>query len=293
MFFENFEGYKRIENNKQLSINEIFELLKKYEKEIGLIMIEQDIENSIIIKVQNKYIVNLRLEEKNIILERKFQKDEINNSKKILEEGKDLAIIQADRMIEQIYDFLNDYIKNDGNITEHITSTKKNIYMEEQERFLFKGAISLGNIFKIKDEDGKELYEAKQNHINKLYSIKNLKTGREEYSVRYENSDENKFSVMKQTYDKIDFYKDDNYIKTILKGNALKKEFKITADYTDNHYLIELNEIVIGAIDCLDPLIKNRYKLEINDLEQEVFIVAIAIMLDIYNLKNNNELEIQ
>ena len=293
MFFENFEGYKRIENNKQLSINEIFELLKKYEKEIGLIMIEQDIENSIIIKVQNKYIVNLRLEEKNIILERKFQKDEINNSKKILEEGKDLAIIQADRMIEQIYDFLNDYIKNDGNITEHITSTKKNIYMEEQERFLFKGAISLGNIFKIKDEDGKELYEAKKNHINKLYSIKNLKTGREEYSVRYENSDENKFSVMKQTYDKIDFYKDDNYIKTILKGNALKKEFKITADYTDNHYLIELNEIVIGAIDCLDPLIKKRYKLEINDLEQEVFIVAIAIMLDIYNLKNNNELEIQ
>ena len=293
MFFENFEGYKRIENNKQLSINEIFELLKKYEKEIGLIMIEQDIENSIIIKVQNKYIVNLRLEEKNIILERKFQKDEINNSKKILEEGKDLAIIQADRMIEQIYDFLNDYIKNDGNITEHITSTKKNIYMEEQERFLFKGAISLGNIFKIKDEDGKELYEAKKNHINKLYSIKNLKTGRQEYSVRHENSDENKFSVMKQTYDKIDFYKDDNYIKTILKGNALKKEFKITADYTDNHYLIELNEIVIGAIDCLDPLIKNRYKLEINDLEQEVFIVAIAIMLDIYNLKNNNELEIQ
>lgn len=293
MFFEDFEGYKKIKNTMQLTINGIFELLKKYEKEIGSITMEEELPNVVLIKVQNKYIVDLRLEEENIIIERKFQKDEINNDQDSIEKGKDLAIVQSDRMIEQIYDLLNDYIKNNGTISEHITSVKKILYMEEENRLLFKGVISLGNLFKIKDENGTELYEAKQNHINKLYAIKNLKTGREEYSLRYEKSDENKFSILKQAYDKTDFFQDPNSVKTIFKANVLKKEFKITADYTDNHYLIELNEIVIGAIDCLDPLVKNKYKLEINDLEQEALIVTIAIMLDIYNLKNNNELGVQ
>ena len=91
----------------------------------------------------------------------------------------------------------------------------------------------------------------------------------------------------------MNIYQDSSSVKTILKANALKKELKVSADYTDNHYLVELNEIVIGAIDCLDPVFKNKYKIEINDIKEETLIIAVAIMTDIYNLENNNEKGLQ
>ena len=166
--------------------------------------------------------------------------------------------------------------------------------MEEDKKALLWGAIPLEtSTFTVKDEAGKIVYIAKQNHINKIYSLKNVESRREEFSIKYDKSKEGKFIIMKQPFDKLDVYQDKSSVKTILKANALKKELKVSADYTDNHYLIELNEIVIGAIDCLDPVIKNKYKLEINDKNQEALIVAVGIMTDIYNLENNNEKGLQ
>ena len=55
-----------------------------------------------------------------------------------------------------------------------------------------------------------------------------------------------------------------------------------TADYTDNHFIIELDDIVIGAIDSLDEVHKNNYRLEINNLDYEVLIIAINIIIDLY-----------
>ena len=49
----------------------------------------------------------------------------------------------------------------------------------------------------VKNEDGKTLYIAKQNHINKLYSLRNVESRKEELSIKYENSKENKKNTKK------------------------------------------------------------------------------------------------
>lgn len=296
MFFEGFEGFKKIKNDQNLEVSQILQLLKKYEKEMGEITIDEIEPNLIHIVEENKYLVDIFIDTENIIIERKSEQEETNATdvNDSFEQGKDLSVAQADRLIEQIYDLINDYIKNNGIVSEHITSAKKVLYMEEVKKFLLWGGLPFGtSTFTVRNEDGKKIYEAKQNHINKLYSIQNLETKREELSIKYEKSKENKFVIMKPPFDKLDVYQDTSSVKTILKGNALKKELKVSADYTDNHYLVELNEIVIGAIDCLDPVLKNKYKLEINDISKEVLIVAVGIITDIYNLQNNNELGVQ
>lgn len=297
MFFEGFEGFKKIKNSeKNLKVEEILELLEKYEDEIGDISVDEMEANLIHICEDETSLIDILVDSENIIIERKSELEEENkiDSDASFEQGKDLSVAKTDRLIEQIYDLINDYIENDGVVSEHITSAKKVLYMEEEKKALLWGALPIEvSTFTVKDEDGKIVYTAKQNHINKLYSVKNSETRREEFSIKYDNSKDGKFVIMKQPFDKLDVYQDKSSVKTILKANALKKELKVSADYTDNHYLIEFNEIVIGAIDCLDPVVKNKYKLEINDLKQEALIVAVGIMTDIYNLENNNEKGLQ
>ena len=297
MFFEGFEGFKKIKNNeKNLKVEEVIELLEKYKEAVGEISIDELESNLIHIKGDENCLVDILIDSENIIIERKSETEDYNkiDSDTSFEQGKDLSVAKTDRLIEQIYDLINDYIEHDGNVSEHITATKKVLYMEEDKKALLWGAIPLEtSTFTVKDEAGKIVYIAKQNHINKIYSLKNVESRREEFSIKYDKSKEGKFIIMKQPFDKLDVYQDKSSVKTILKANALKKELKVSADYTDNHYLIELNEIVIGAIDCLDPVIKNKYKLEINDKNQEALIVAVGIMTDIYNLENNNEKGLQ
>ena len=297
MFFEGFEGFKKIKNNeKNLKVEEVIELLEKYKEAVGEISIDELESNLIHIKGDENCLVDILIDSENIIIERKSETEDYNkiDSDTSFEQGKDLSVAKTDRLIEQIYDLINDYIEHDGNVSEHITATKKVLYMEEDKKALLWGAIPLEtSTFTVKDEAGKIVYIAKQNHINKIYSLKNVESRREEFSIKYDKSKEGKFIIMKQPFDKLDVYQDKSSVKTILKANALKKELKVSADYTDNHYLIELNEIVIGAIDCLDPVIKKKYKLEINDKNQEALIVAVGIMTDIYNLENNNEKGLQ
>lgn len=286
MLFEDFEGYKKIKNTMNLDINQIFNLLMKYEKEIGTITLDEN--NIIFINIENSTIVKLCIENSNIIIERKIKSDGVQFYEKSFEEGKNLDIAKADRMIEQIYDLINDYIENNGEVSEHITSSKKVVYMQEEERYVLGGLISLGNMFKIKDENGKEIYAAIQKKFNNIYVLKNLQTKLEEFSINYEELNSGKFSIIKPPFNKLDFVEDKETTKTSLKCKNLKDTFEISGDYTDNHYLIEENEIVIGSIDCLDPLVKNKYKIEINNLEKETLIIAIGIMMDIYNFNKSN-----
>ena len=293
MFFEGFEGFKKIKNTIKLDINQIYDLLMKYEKEIGTIQIVEGIEDTILINVDNRCLVDLKLQNGHIIIERRISEGDINEDNTSFEQGKDLDVAYTDRMIEQIYDLLNDYIDNNGNISEHVTSPKKILYMEESERLILAGTFSLGNVFTIKDENGKIIYEAKQGHISQSYQLKNLETRMEEFSLKYDKADSNQYMIIKPPFKKIDFSLDKNSTKTIFIGKENGNRIEVSADYTDNHFLVEENEIVIGAIDCLDPLVKNKYKIEINDLKREALLVIIAIMLDIYNFIHNNELGVQ
>lgn len=277
MDFEHFEGFKRIKNTKEIVTENILELLKKYETKMGAISLNG---KNIKIEVDGKYFVQIRVLKKEIIIEAKYDSECVSNADFNIEEGKGLQFVKTNRLIEQLYDLINDFIKNDV-ITEHITSVRKVLHMKEFEKYFLKGVYSLGNCFKITDEMNDLVYEINQKKISQLYSIKNLRTKREDVVVKYEHEKLNRFTILKQPFEKIDISKDEKSVKTLFKGKISTKEIKISADYTDNHFLIEIDEIVVGAIDCLDPQIKTEYNIEINVLEYEYLVIAIAIMLDI------------
>ena len=171
--------------------------------------------------------------------------------------------------------------------------------MSEVERTLLKdqklfgkvnigGAISAGNMFEVKDENNQLLYQAKESPITKLYSLKNCITSRTDTTINYSNYKNQSYSIVSQPFENLVFIKDETTVKTRFIAKTTSKEYKISGDYTDNHYLIELNELVIGAIDCLDPMVKTEYRLEINNIDEISKIVAIAIMLDTYIRKNED-----
>ena len=55
MIFESFEGFKKIKNEKNLSIEKIYSILEKYQNDMGKMELLTDTENQVInIDIQGK-----------------------------------------------------------------------------------------------------------------------------------------------------------------------------------------------------------------------------------------------
>lgn len=283
MDFEDFEGFKRIKNEKDLKIEDIFKLLENYKTEIGQLKLE---DSNIIADVNGKYYIKVSIHGKQIILERHLEQGHIKDDELMVDSAIELS--QTDRMIDQIYDLLNDYIKNDI-VTEHITSSKKVLYMREEFKKIAGDLLTIGKLFKVEDEQGKVICEVHEKILMNEFVLKNCLTKREEWSLKYPNYKQDRYTILKQPFERIDISRNTNEVKNIFEGNIKKSKLKIAADYSDNHYLIELDEIVIGSIDCMDPLIKKEYRIEVNDLSQEYLIIAIAVLVDTFALKQYME----
>lgn len=280
MDFEDFEGFKRIKNNKNLSIKDVFELLEKYQEEIGELRFDLNSEHSnIIADIRGKYLIRISIRADEIILERVLEENHIEDD--ILKVDSAIDLARTDRMIEQIYDLLRDYIKN-GTITEHITSVKRVLYMKEDVKKALANLIVVGKLFEFSDTTSKIVYEARENPLMNEFIFKNCKEKREAWTLKYSDYRNDKYTFLKQPFEKIEIARNKDEVKNIFEGKINKKDLKIAADYSDNHYLIELDEIVIGSIDCMDPLIRREYRLEVNNLNYEYLVVMIAVMIDIF-----------
>lgn len=280
MDFEDFEGFKRIKNNKNLSIKDVFELLEKYQEEIGELRFDLNSEHSnIIADIRGKYLIRISIRADEIILERVLEENHIEDD--ILKVDSAIDLARTDRMIEQIYDLLRDYIKN-GTITEHITSVKRVLYMKEDVKKALANLIVVGKLFEFSDTTSKIIYEARENPLMNEFIFKNCKEKREAWTLKYSDYRNDKYTFLKQPFEKIEIARNKDEVKNIFEGKINKKDLKIAADYSDNHYLIELDEIVIGSIDCMDPLIRREYRLEVNNLNYEYLVVMIAVMIDIF-----------
>ena len=284
MLFENFEGFKKIKNEKNLNLENIYSVLEKYQNEMG--KIEYKIEANkkvIIVAIDGKYDAKVRLDSNYIIIERILEQGEFPGELPTEEKGKEIEMAQADRMIDQIYDLLKDYI-DDGEIKEHITSSKVTLKMKESEK---KGFFSNGSTFEVEDESNKLIYTIVNKKFNKLFSIKSIECHMEVTSVNYADLNENIIEIQEKPFNVTTMKKDDTTDKLRFISKGIGKKLKISADYTENHYVIELNEIVIGAVDCLNPLTRNEYRIEINDLKEMHFVVSCAVLIDTYMKKEN------
>ena len=167
MDFEDLEGFKRIKNTKKLTAEQVCALLTDYQEILGEISYRMGLDDAdIYVNFEGKYGAEIRIDENagEIIIERELNEDAIEDVDSVLEKGKDLSEAKADRIIEQLYDLINDYM-DDGIITEHITKAQKVLYMSEKEMSV-KGILYLGNVFEVKD-DTKELFEIKESPITK------------------------------------------------------------------------------------------------------------------------------
>lgn len=281
MDFEDFEGFKKIPNKKDLNLEELYEVLIQYEESTGKISYNNESEKEILIDIDGKYNAKIYLRNNEIIIERIIEIGFLDDSENSFENGKSIPLAHADRVINQIYDLLNDYI-DDGIINEPITKVQKVLKLSQQEKVSVLKAIPISDSFVVTEYDNEKniLYTIKQNVLTKSYVARNVVAKREVFNIGYERESSQKFIISKPPFEIINIYKDETSVKTILKGKLKNKELKISADYSDNHYLIEHNEVVIGAIDCLDSQLKRNYRLEINNLEYEDIIIAITIITD-------------
>lgn len=287
MDFENFEGFKKILNDKELSINKIYGILNTYIDKIGnLKLIENADDVYLEINFDVNVIINISIKDKYIIIERIL----IDKEDSGIGVEKTLITAQADRLIEQIYDLINDYI-DDEIITEHITKANKFYSMNQIEPKKALGIIPISNQFVITDKDNKNIYTISQNILNSVYSIYNIENKREEFWINYKDAEENKYVLIEQPFTRIELVKKTDEVKTIYVGKINEKNIKISGDYTDNHFLIEVDEIVVGAVDCLNITKKTQYRLEINNDEYLNLIIGTAIMCDIDNVTNYDDIK--
>lgn len=279
--FNDFEGFKRIKNTLDLSIEGIYELLKDYQEEMGEMSYVSNLGvRTILVKLKGKYNAEIKIQGKHIIIERILEEGKVKDRAPTKDEGKKIEMAQADRMIDQISELLQDYIKN-GKIKEHITSSKMTLKMEQKEKKVM-GIFTTNSYYEIKDVNNNLLYQVTDKPINKVYSIKNMSNKMEVVSVSYEKVNENIISIQEKPFRVTDLKIDETSIKTRFISMGNDRKIKISADYTDNHYTVELSEVVIGAIDCLDPQIKKEYRIEVNDISNINIVLAAAVLIDEY-----------
>ena len=271
---EDFEGIKRIKNVNDLTINSIYELLKNYAKAIGTLKISDD-NMHVIGDTEGKYYIDIYLNSGSIVIERKLEEGFENENYSLGEGAKSVDMSIADRMIEQIYDFFKDFFKNDGNVSEFITGVKRVLHIKEEKAKFSK-------VYNAYDADDKLLFQMKDNKFTKEFVVKNVVAKREVVSVKYADMDNNRFSILKPPYTTIYLIKNELENKTTFSGTLNGDDIKIKADYSDNHYLIEVDEIVVGAIDTLDADKRDSYRVEINDYEYEYLVLALTIIIDLY-----------
>ena len=279
--FNDFEGFKRIKNTSDLTIEGIYEILEPYQKEMGEMSYISNLGvRKILVKLDGKYDAEIKIQGKQIIIERILEEGKVADRLPSKEEGKKIEMAQADRMIDQIYDLLKDYIKN-GKVKEYITSSKMILKMEQKEKKI-ANVFSVGTYFEITDVNNKVVYQAIDKPINKVYSIKNMSNKMEVVSVNYEKIDNDIISIQEKPFRVTEMKLDNASVKTRFVSLGNDREIKISADYTDNHYMVELSEVVIGAIDCLDPQIKKEYRIEVNDISNINLVIAAAVLIDEY-----------
>lgn len=282
MDFEEFEGFKKIPNEKHIRIQELYDVLENYRDNIGEMSYIMNLDDSdILIDIDGKYNAKIYLKNDEIIIERIIEEGFVDDSPDSYENGKSIPLAHADRVIEQLYDLIRDYL-DDGNIREHITKAQKILRLSQEDKTRVFNVVPISDNFVVTDYNNEQnvLYTIKENILTKSYVIKNEVTKRDVFNLGYEGKNPSKFIISKQPFEIINIYKDSDSVKTLLKGTMKGKELKISADYSDNHYLVEYDEIVIGAIDCLDKFLKRDYRLEINDLQYEDIIIAVAIISD-------------
>lgn len=281
MDYKNFEGFKKIKNTKNLTIEEIYEILKNYQETAGEVKYAPyNDELKIVIDVEGKYYVDIYISKNNIVIERQLEEGHTEDDVK---DGKGIALAHADRMIEQIYDLLKEYIKK-GKITEHITKAKEVLYVSQGEfkRIIFDLMVTSKYNFDVKNEKGEKIYEIKQKAFNSGFALFNLEIKRDEAVLS--SSKQNKeeiYKILKYPFENIIIKKVPDAEKTTYVADFSTKKMKVTADYTDNHYIIEINEIVVGSIDSIVPETKKEYRLEINDLEYRYLVILFAVLLDL------------
>ena len=279
MIFESFEGFKKIKNEKNLNIDKIYSILEKYQSEMGnMRFLGDEVNKVIIIDLKGKYDANIRISNEHIIIERILEANAIPDELPSEEKGKKIELAQADRMIDQIYDLIKDYM-DDEKIKEHITASKITLRMKESKN---KGIFSKGTFFEVVNKDNKLMYEIVHKKFNKLFSVKSLDCHMEVTSVNYANSYNKIIQIQEKPFNVTTMKVDNTSDKLRFVSEGIGKKVKISADYTDNHYVIELNEIVIGAVDCLDPLNRTDYRIEVNDLKEMHFVVSAAVLIDTY-----------
>ena len=283
MIIDEFEGFKRIRNEKKLSLEKIYSILEKYQDHMGKMEVLGDENNQvIIIHLEGKYDANIRLSNDFILIERILEANELPDELPSEENGKKIELAQADRMIDQIYELIKDYM-DDGNIREHITSSKVTLKMKECPD---KGIFTKGSFFEVVNSENRLVYEIVHKKFNKLFSVKSLDCHMEVTSVNYSNIYNKRIEIQEKPFNITTMKVDSESTKLRFITEGIGKKVKITADYTDNHYVIELNDIVIGAVDCLDPQTRTEYRIEVNDLREIHFVVSVAVLIDTYMRKD-------
>ena len=269
-----FEGVKKIKNTKNFDIENIFDVLNSYKEEIGNVELLDN--GKIIADVNGNYFIEIFLTSDGFIkIERVIEEGKSEGIRTVGYGLKSVDLSIADRMVDQIYDLLNT-INPIGNVVEPITGVKKVMFVKQENGML-------RNHFYFTDEEGNKKYEIKENKILQKFIAMNSETREEEFEVQYPDARNHNYVVIKPN-EFIPVRRKKEATKVTFNGDIVEKNLQITGDYTANHFNVELNEIVIGAIDCLNDTLKDTYRIEINDLKYDYLIMALTIIIDMdYN----------
>lgn len=268
---KNFEGIKKIHNVNELEIEDIYEVLLEYKDAIGE-KLELREDERIIADVAGKYEIEIYLVGKYIVVERRIEEGFAEENIELGTDLKSVDMATADRMVDQIYDLL-DTLSEDGSVKEPITGVKKVFFVSQHEG-------KLKNHFYITTEKHEKVYEVRENKILREFTVSNLVTKRKDVSIQYPNAELGKYTIVKTPYTVINFQKKTSGVKTTFTAKLNGKDISVKADYTDNHYVVEFNKIVVGAIDSLNAKTKDSYRIEINDTDYEYLIVALTVIID-------------
>ncbi|MBR3512153.1 MAG: hypothetical protein IKN74_04255 [Clostridia bacterium] len=288
MNMKDFEGFKKIPNEKNLTAEDVQKVLLDFKTELGTVDLVS--ENMVVCDVPGKYKIDISVTNNFIIVKREIEEgklDESDDSGNVL---KTRDFVDANRMVDQIYDLLVEFITK-NTTRERITAPKAVYYMTEHDSTINafgKEIPGFSSIYDVYTDTNRLLYTFKKSLIGKTYNLHNEEQNKDEIVINYTGAEKNEYTLLIYPYTTLVINKDPNEVKTTYRTELSGKKLSIRADYSENYYTVELDEVVIGSIDSVDYL-KKEYRIEVNDLSCLKILFALCIIVDfnIETLKNS------
>ena len=279
-FNDSMSGYKKLENTKNFTTEQLFEKFKEIKVSFGEPSMGTMTGDPAVVWKIDHFVVYVKADPKNVqiggVIGEKIGINLLKEVGKSLLSGgiNSVSNANSDRAVEELYGIMQQLLGG-------AEVAKSSVMMNENAEKLYikQKLLSVANKYDVCKEDGTSVYWVEGNITGLNYKV--TKDGEEMFSFKKKLvAITPEFKVFKGDAEVGEFKKKIKLSKPEMNGSFNGENVNILGDLTGFHYTIAVNGTIIGKVDSEKMILGDVYSITILDPSKTDLVVICGILVD-------------